>query len=292
MALHTGLAGRSVWITGASGGIGRACAVAFAREGARLVLSAGTRRAQLEHFVAHELASEVGRELGPDEVLVTELDVRRAASCDATAARALERFGRLDHVIVNAGVWPEADVPLARLDPARLEHTIAVNLTGAALTLRAFAAALAETGPRDAADPAAGGASAVAIGSTAGRFGEAGHADYALSKAGLTGLVLSLKNEWVALDPGARINLLEPGWTATEMAAGALADGAAVQRALCTTPLRRVASPHQIATVALTLASPALASHVTGQTVTVAGGMEGRLLFDPSSIDAERARDV
>lgn len=292
MALQTGLSGRSVWITGASGGIGRALAVAFAREGACLVLSAGARRAELERFVATDLAASVDGTFNPDDVLVTGLDVRRSASCEDTVRRARERFGRLDHVIVNAGVWPAADEPLQAMDPARLEHTLAVNLLGAALTLRAFAGALAETGPRAAVDPAAGGASAVAIGSTAGRFGEAGHADYALSKAGLTGLVLSLKNEWVALDPAARINLLEPGWTATEMAAGALADGAAVQRALCTTPLRRVASPDQIATVALTLASPRLSSHVTGQTVTVAGGMEGRLLFDPSSIDAERARDV
>lgn len=284
--LVSGLAGRSVWITGASGGIGRACALAFAAEGARLVLSAGRRRDALERFVDDEL-----RAAFPDvEVLTTALDVTDATANDRVVDAALERFGRLDHAIANAGVWPAEDVPLHRMDPARLAHTLAVDLVGVALGLRAFGRALERTGPRASDDACAGGASAVAIGSTAGRFGEAGHADYAVAKAGLTGLVLSLKNEWVALDPLARINLVEPGWTATPMAADALADDAAVGRALATTPLRRVAQPEDVAAVALTLCAPRLSRHVTGQTVTVAGGMEGRLLFEPRSIDPDAAR--
>lgn len=277
MALETGLTDRCVWITGASGGIGRACARAFAAEGARLVLSAGRRRTELEAFVRDALPGV--------DVLVTGLDATRADEHERVVDAALERFGRLDHLVANAGVWPAEDRPLHRMDPQRLAHTVNVDLIGVALGARAFARALERTGPS-----ATGGASAVLIGSTAGRFGEAGHADYALAKAGLVGLMLSCKNEWVELDPRARINLVEPGWTATPMAQDALADDAAVQRALATTPLRRVAGPDDVARAVLTLCAPGLSAHVTGQTVTVAGGMEGRLLFEPGSIDADAAR--
>jgi len=277
MALETGLAGRVVWITGASGGIGRACARAFADEGARLVLSAGRRTEALAAFVRDELAGA--------DALVTGLDATRAEDHERVVEAALARFGRVDHLVANAGVWPAEHAPLHALDPVRLAHTLAVDLVGVAFGARAFAAALARTGPN-----ASGGASAVLIGSTAGRFGEAGHADYAMAKAGLVGLMLSAKNEWVELDPRARINLVEPGWTATPMAADALADDAAVQRALATTPLRRVARPDDVARAVLTLSAPALSAHLTGQTVTVAGGMEGRLLFEPGTIDADAAR--
>lgn len=278
MALETGLEGRVVWITGASGGIGRASARAFADEGARLVLSAGRRQDALDAFVRDELPGA--------EVLTTSLDVTRADDHSRVAELALERFGRLDHLVANAGVWPAEHAPLHALDPERLAHTIAVDLVGVALGASAFARAFARTAARG----TSSGASAVLIGSTAGRFGEAGHADYAMAKAGLVGLMLSAKNEWVELDPRARINLVEPGWTATPMAADALADDAAVQRALATTPLRRVASPDDVARTVLTLCSPLLSAHLTGQTVTVAGGMEGRLLFEPGTIDAAAAR--
>lgn len=275
-----------MWITGASGGIGRALARAFASEGATLVLSAGRRLDALERWVDEDVRAQ----FADVQVLCTALDATDATDHERVVDAALARFGRLDHAVANAGVWPAEDVPLHRMDAARLERTVAVDLVGVALSLRAFGRALERTGPRAHDDPCPGGASAAVIGSTAGRFGEAGHADYALAKSGLVGLVLSLKNEWVALDPFARINLVEPGWTSTPMAAAALSDDAALGRALATTPLRRVARPEDVAALALCLCAPRLSRHVTGQIVTVAGGMEGRLLFEPGSIDPDAAR--
>ena len=120
--------------------------------------------------------------------------------------------------MINAGIWPAEDAPLHEVDPDRVREVLEVNLLGAIWTARAFVRALAQDGPR--ADGR--GASVCLIGSTAGRFGEAGHLEYAVSKSGLYGLMRSLKNEIVALDPYARVNLVEPGWTVTPMAEASL----------------------------------------------------------------------
>jgi 3-oxoacyl-[acyl-carrier protein] reductase len=145
-------------------------------------------------------------------------------------------------------------------------------------TARSFLRELAATGARS--DGA--GASIVFIGSTAGRFGEAEHAEYAASKAGLIGLMRSLKNEIVALDPGGRVNVVEPGWTVTDLTRATL-DAKVIARVTATMPLAQLARPEDVAAAVVALASPALSRHVSGQIVTVAGGMEGRLLRDPKA---------
>src|SRR5262249_22046445 len=128
--------------------------------------------------------------------------------------------------------------------------------------------------------------SAVLVGSTAGIFGEAGHADYATAKAGLTfGLVRSVKNELARLAPRGRVNVVCPGWTLTPMTGEFVNDAAGIVRALQTMPLRKVARTSDVAMAVLYLASSRLAGHVTGQILTVAGGMEGRLLYQQDEID-------
>jgi 3-oxoacyl-[acyl-carrier protein] reductase len=142
-------------------------------------------------------------------------------------------------------------------------------------TARAFVAALRRSGPR----PDGHGAAVVFVGSTAGRFGEAGHAEYAAAKAALRGLTLSLKNEIVHADPWARVNLVDPGWTVTPMAAETLERTGQLDRVTRTMPLRRVATPADVAAAVLFFASPTMARHVSGEALTVAGGMEGRVLW-------------
>ena len=116
------------------------------------------------------------------------------------------------------------------------------------------------------------------VGSTAGVFGEAGHADYAAAKSGiLGGLLLSLKNEVSRISKTARVNAVAPGWTVSPMTRGLLEDDA-VERITKTMPLRKVAQPEDIAAHVVVLASDALSGHVTGQVVVLAGGMEGRLV--------------
>lgn len=278
--MDLGLADKVAFITGASGGIGRALATAFGGQGCGLVLAG--------HGRTDELAAWVAAQPFAAHTLIQSFDVTDPAATDRAVDAALARFPRLDLCLANAGAWPVPDAPLASMDVARLRRTVEVNLFGAAYTARAFLAALARTGPR--ADGQ--GASLLFTGSTAGRFGERGHSDYALAKAGLQGLVQSLKHEIVDLDPWGRVNLLEPGWTVTHMARPALDQPGTIARVLATMPLRQLGRAQDVAATALYLSSPLLARHVSGQTITVAGGMEGRLRWQPHEIDeaAVRAR--
>lgn len=270
----------TVLITGASGGIGRALAEAFAAEGARLVLHAHTSSASLEDFVRSRPWA--------DRAHLVEADVRDPDAVAQAFHSGAARFGRIDVAVANAGVWPPTALPLDELPVARVADTVAVNLLGAAWTARAWMAGLRTHGPR----PDGRGASLLLIGSTAGRFGEAGHADYAMTKAGLHGLMRSLKNEVVHVDPYARVNAVEPGWTVTPMAAGSLATSGAIAGVTATMPLRQLARPVDIARACVVLASPAASRHVSGEVLTVAGGMEGRHLWSPQDVDegAVRAR--
>jgi 3-oxoacyl-[acyl-carrier protein] reductase len=172
------------------------------------------------------------------------------------------------------------------MDPARVRDVIEVDLLGAMWTCRAFMKQLAELGPR--ADGR--GASICLIGSTAGRFGEANHVEYSVAKAGLHGLVRSLKNEIVHLDPWARVNMVEPGWTVTPMAKDSIEQPGVIERVCTTMPLRQLARASDIAAAVVFLSAPALARHVSGEVLTVAGGMEGRRLWTPEQIDVDAVR--
>lgn len=276
--MDTRLAGKVVLITGASGGIGRGVTEVFAAEGARLALQGHRQFEALE-----TLAGE--RPWGADALLV-HADVADPDQLEEAFTRVVDRWGRVDVCVANAGVWPPEDLPLQELGVDRVREVVEINLLGAVWTARAFMRALARTGPREDGD----GAALVFTGSTAGRFGERGHVDYAVSKAGLYGLVNTLKNEIVAIDPRGRVNMVEPGWTVTSMARPALQDPANVERAATTMPLRQLGIAEDIASAIVYLSSPALARHVSGEVLTVAGGMEGRVLWERGEVDVEAVR--
>lgn len=272
------LADKVVFVSGASGGIGRALAEAFAGEGARLVLHA--------HHSYEALRAHAGQRWSPERVCAVQADIARPAEVDAAMERGVAHFGRVDICVVNAGIWPPEHETLVEMPIDRLRATLEVNLLGAILTCRAFLQALRRCGPRSDGH----GAAVTLIGSTAGRFGERGHADYAVTKAGLHGLLRTLKNEIVALDPAGRINMVEPGWTATPMAIPTLAQPGAIAAALRTMALRQFARPEDIARAVLFFSSPEAARHVTGEVLTIAGGMEGRVVWEPPEIDERAVR--
>jgi len=123
-----------------------------------------------------------------------------------------------------------------------------------------------------------GRGSLVLVGSTAGMFGEAGHSDYAAAKSAIqVGLLLSLKNEIVRVARNGRVNAVAPGWTYSPMTRSVL-DPAVVERVTRTMALRKVALADDIARAVVVLASDELSGHITGELITVAGGMEGRTL--------------
>jgi 3-oxoacyl-[acyl-carrier protein] reductase len=259
--MDSGLAGTTILVTGASGGLGRAIAQTLAAEGASLVLHAHSRRNAAEALAA-ELAVPTA---------TVQADVRDEAAVDRMWAEALAAFPRIDGLVVNAGIWIPDHTPLCAMTLAQWRLTLEVDLTGAFLTCRGFLRHL-DAVPRPE-------AAVVLVGSTAGLFGEAGHADYAAAKAGLTqGLLPSLKNEIVRLAPQGRANAVTPGWILTPMAERALADPDEVLLRTRTVAMRKVAKPEEVAATVAFLLSPRLAGHVSGAVLPVHGGMEGRLL--------------
>jgi 3-oxoacyl-[acyl-carrier protein] reductase len=254
--MELGLEGTAVLVTGAAGGIGSAVARTLAGEGARVGVHYRSSEA-----AAERLAAEIGG-------VALQADLRDEAEADALVPHAVEALGRLDACVANAGTWDPEHVPLARMTLDRWRDTIESNLTATFLTARAYLRHVEAT--------KAG--SLVLVGSTAGIFGEAGHADYASTKAAMTGgLLLSLKNEIVETAPLARVNLVAPGWTVSPMTANDLTEET-VARVTSTMALRKVATVEDVARAIAFLCSPLAAGHVTGQVITVAGGMEGRLL--------------
>ncbi|HET7567689.1 MAG TPA: SDR family oxidoreductase [Gaiellaceae bacterium] len=252
--MDSGLAGKGVLVTGGAGGIGSACVRAFAAEGARVAIHYRTSRERAEELARETGGTAIGADLTDEDAV------------DRLFAEARAALGQVDVCAAVAGVWPRPDEPVWKLPLERWRATVDANLTATFLTTRGFLREVERTGH----------GSLVLVGSTAGRFGEAGHADYAAAKAALqVGLLLSLKNEIVRIAPRGRVNAVAPGWTYSPMTRGAL-DEELVERLTRTMALRKVALAEDVARAVVVLASDELSGHVTGELVTVAGGMEGR----------------
>ena len=257
--VDTDLKGKGVLVTGGAGGIGSAIVRAFADEGAQPAV--------------HYRSSEAAARALADEVSTAALraDLTVETDADALVPAAVDALGRLDVLVANAGDWPSDDVPIWEMSLARWRATIAANLDSVMLSCRAFLRHVATTGTGN----------IVIISSTAGVFGEAGHADYAAAKGALAGgLLASLKNEIVRIAPRGRVNVVCPGWTVTDMARPALEDPTVEPRVTRTMPLRKLGRAEDVANAVVALASDRVSGHVTGQVMTVAGGMEGRVLHE------------
>ncbi|MHC4415106.1 MAG: SDR family NAD(P)-dependent oxidoreductase [Planctomycetota bacterium] len=260
--MHADLEDRVVLVTGASGGIGQTTARAFAAEGASIVL----------HY--HHNADAVERLRGQiaGTTLPVAADLRDEAQVDAVFAAIIDRFGRADAVVANAGIWPSEPVPVRAMSSRQWADTIEADLTSVFLTCRAFMRHLASV-PRES-------GSIVLVGSTAALFGEADHADYAAAKAGLVyGLTRSLKNEIVRVCPRGRVNAVCPGWTDTPMARTGTSDPEVRRRSFATMSLRKIAGPQDVANAIVFLTSDRLAGHISGAILPITGGMEGRVVW-------------
>ena len=265
--MDTGLSGKHAIITGASGGIGFETVKMFLSEGVRVTGTFNSSMKDLESLQKSWLG----------QLQLVKVDQTNEAEVKSLFKQANSKFGRVDILVANAGIANHEGVAIQDMSLKQWEKTISVNLTGSFLCAKHFFANL-EKHKGDT-------ASLILVGSTAGFFGEAWYSDYATSKAGMHGLMMSLKNEITHIAPKGRVNLVNPGWTLTPMAEEALTDKDMVTRILQTIPMRKTATPQDISSAILYLASDVLSGHVSGQTINVAGGMEGRVLFTPGEIE-------
>ena len=265
--MNPGFQSKHVVVTGASGGIGFDSISLFLAEGAKVTACYKSDPRNLATLT----------ESYPERLNVVKVDVRNESEVEFLFTEANTVFGRVDVTVANAGIAFNEGVAVHEMSIEQWQKTLAVNLTGVFLCAKHFFANLKKYPGDD--------ASLVLVGSTSGEFGEAWYCDYSTSKAGLRGLLMTLKNEIVHLAVRGRVNLVNPGWTVTPMAEGALSDKAMVSKIMQTIPLRKVATPSDITHAILYLSSDKLAGHVSGQTITVAGGMDGRVLFSRDDIE-------
>ncbi|MCQ4298108.1 SDR family oxidoreductase [Pseudomonas stutzeri] len=243
-------------ITGAASGIGQALAVAYARSGVRV---AGGYFAADPHDPAEtqQLVEAAG-----GECIMLAADVTDSASLDALAAAAVERFGRLDYAVANAGLLRRA--PLLEMTDERWNEMLDVDLTGVMRTFRSAVPYMGE------------GGALVAISSIAGGvYGWQEHAHYAAAKAGVPGLCRSLAVELAAR--GIRCNAVIPGLIETPQsldAQNSLGPQGLAQAAR-SIPLGRVGRASEVADLVRYLTS-AQSSYITGQSIIVDGGLTVR----------------
>ncbi|MDH3642960.1 MAG: SDR family oxidoreductase [Gammaproteobacteria bacterium] len=265
------LEGKVALITGGASGIGRACAIRFAEEGADIVV------ADLNVIRAEETIAEIQRfqRISNRRAMVVEVDVASAESVEQMADRARSEFGRIDTAVIAAGI-ANAQYVSGEGGPAVVDETanhiinntvenwnrvLAVNLTGVMLSDRAVARHMIDQGD---------GGTIVNIASIAARIPLAGAADYCVSKAGVAMLTNVLAVELAAHN--IRVNAIGPGFIETPMTAAAAANEEGKAMMVGMTPMGRLGRPEEIANAALYLACDE-SSYTTGQTIFPNGGM-------------------
>ncbi len=251
--------GKVVLVTGASSGLGEATALEFARQGASVVLAA--RRVERCRALAARIVDAGG------QALHVPVDVSRAADAEAMVRATLDRFGRLDCAVNNAGIAGPMRTPVADVDEAQWDAVMGVNLKGVWLCMKHEIPAML----------ASGGGAIVNVASIYGlKPSDVGHAPYAASKHGVIGLTRSAATDYGRQQ--LRINAVAPGFTRSEMVdlerPGAEEHYGRMVARHCA--MQRLGEAEEAARAIVWLCSPA-ASYVNGAVLSVDGGSATRM---------------
>jgi 3-oxoacyl-[acyl-carrier protein] reductase len=254
MPVSLSLVGRVALITGGSRGIGAAAVRMFVAAGAKVMFNYQSARTQAE-----ALAAELG-----DSCATVACDLNGLGTARDLVDETVKRFGGLDILVANHGIWPPSDEPIDRMTDVQWRTTLAVNLDSVFALIRHSVAQMKKQQQLSRSP-----AHIVVVSSTAGQRGEAFHVDYAATKGAVISMVKGLSTE---LAPhGIYVNCVAPGWVATDMSEPALNDQGARETILSKIPLGRAATPEEIAAPILFLCT-AHAGFVTGEIFNVNGG--------------------
>ncbi|MCX7971313.1 MAG: 3-oxoacyl-[acyl-carrier-protein] reductase [Negativicutes bacterium] len=243
------LANRVALVTGASRGIGRAIAVAMAKQGARVVVNYSQNLT-----AARETVEEIAAAGG--EGVEVRADVSQAREADTLVGEAVRQFGRLDILVNNAGIT--RDGLLLRLKDQEWQEVLTTNLTGAFNCTRAAARFMVRQRS----------GRIINVTSVIGLIGNPGQANYAAAKAGLIGLTKATARELAGR--AVTVNAIAPGFIETDMTRGL--GGSSRQNFIEKIPLSRLGQVEDVAGLAVFLASE-WAGYITGQVINVDGGM-------------------
>ncbi len=245
------LDGQVALISGGSRGIGAAAVRLFVAAGARVAFNYQRAKAEADRIV---------QECGAERAYAVQADLAGTTAADALVRSAVGRFGALDALVVNHGIWASDDVAVDRMSDQQWRRTVAVNLDGTFALIKHAVAHMKRQGR---------GGNIVLVSSTAGQRGEAGHCDYAATKGALISMTKGLSTELAPF--GIRVNCVAPGWVATDMTAGTLSDPESRNKVFGTIPMGRVGTPEEIAAPILFLCTKH-AGFVTGEIFNVNGG--------------------
>jgi 3-oxoacyl-[acyl-carrier protein] reductase len=253
MSVSLSLANRVALITGGSRGIGAATVRLFTKAGARVVFNYQKAKAQADQLV---------KECGDANCAAVRCDLTGTESAADLVAATVKRFGRLDILVANHGVWPAEDQPIDQMPDDQWLNTISINLT-AVFSLVKHSVAQMKTQGRN------GPTHIVLVSSTSGQRGEAFHVDYSATKGALISMVKGLSSELIR--HGIYVNSVAPGWVDTDMSGPALTDPRTRDAIFSTIPLGRVATPEEIAGPILFLCTE-YAGFISGEIFNVNGG--------------------
>ena len=241
--------GRVALISGGSRGIGAAAVRLFVAAGAKVVFTYEKAQAAAEKLV---------KECGGDRCFAVQCELSSVESGSKAVQAALDRFGKLDILVANHGIWPEDDNPVDEMAAEHWRKTLAINVDAVFGLVKFAVPELKKKGGH-----------IVLVSSTSGQRGEAYHIDYSASKGAIISMTKTLSSE--LLKHNIRVNCVAPGWVETEMSAGTLAKPEAGAQIRATIPMGRVGKPEEIAGPILFLCTEH-AGFISGEIFNVNGG--------------------